>query len=283
MIKIGVIDHYLDQYHFLSYPKLIKEASGGEMEIVCAWAETEHEKGKTNAQCCAEQGIELLSSPEEVIEKSDCLIVMSPDNPERHEELCRLPLASGKRTYIDKTFSPDRATAARIIEMGKQGNTPFFSTSSLRYAEEYADIDRSKIQFIASRGPGEFSNYAIHQIEPLVCLMGVNIGKIMYLGTENTVTFIFSYRDGRVATMSQLLGECDFGMAISFADGSAKVIEGATDYGMRFINDLVGFFKDGIVRVPPEETLQVMTVLEYGKQAMENPGVWVELPENKTR
>lgn len=62
MKKIGVIDYYLDQYHFENYPTWIREASGGSMEIVYAWAKTEHEGGKTNAQCCAEQGILLLSS-----------------------------------------------------------------------------------------------------------------------------------------------------------------------------------------------------------------------------
>lgn len=116
MKKIGVIDYYLDQYHFENYPTWIREASGGSMEIVYAWAKTEHEGGKTNAQCCAEQGIMLLSSMEEVIERSDCLIVMSPDNPEMHEELCALPLTSGKPTYVDKTFAVDRRTALKIVE-----------------------------------------------------------------------------------------------------------------------------------------------------------------------
>lgn len=106
MKKIGVIDHFLDQYHFHNYPDWIKNASNGEMQITYAWAETEHEGGKSNAECCAEHGVTWLNSPEEVIEKSDCLIVMSPDNPERHEELCKQALSSGKPTYVDKTFAP---------------------------------------------------------------------------------------------------------------------------------------------------------------------------------
>ena len=43
------------------------------------------------------------------MEKSDCLLVLSPDNCEMHEELCQIPLRSGKRTYVDKTFAPDLA------------------------------------------------------------------------------------------------------------------------------------------------------------------------------
>ena len=52
---------------------------------------------------------------------------MSPDNPEMHEELCALPLASGKPTYVDKTFAVSRQAALNIVEMARQGKTPFFS------------------------------------------------------------------------------------------------------------------------------------------------------------
>lgn len=278
MKKIGVIDYYLDQYHFENYPTWIKEFSDGEMEIVYAWAKTEHEGGKTNAVCAAEQGVELLGSIEEVIEKSDFLIVMSPDNPEQHEELCELPLASGKLTYVDKTFATSREKAINIINMAKKGNTPFFSTSALRFSAEYENIKKEGIEFIASRGPGEFSNYGIHQVEPLICIMGIEIEKIMYVGTKNTDSFIFKYLDGRVATMAQLGWECDFGMAINYNDNHAITIQGAADFYPRFIKELVGFFRDGKPRVTPEETLEVMTILEYGKKAIENPGTWVELP-----
>lgn len=279
MKKIGVIDHYLDQYHFHNYPTWIKETSGGELEIAYAWAECEHEGGKTNAECCAEHGIELLSSMEEVIEKSDCLIVMSPDHPERHEELCRLALQSGKLTYVDKTFAPDRATAERIIKLAEQSGTPFFSTSALRYSGGYAELPREGISYIASRGPGLFSNYAIHHIEPIICLMGVDIEKIMYIGTETAPSFVFRYRDGRTATMAQLGWECGFGMAVNYEDGHAVVVDAADDFYPQFIKELCGFFTDGNVRVPPQETLQVMTILEYGKQAMLTPCEWVTLPK----
>lgn len=278
MKKIGVIDYYLDQYHFENYPHWIKEASGGEMEIAYAWAKTQHEGGKTNEQCCREQGIELLGSIEEVIDKSDFLIVMSPDNPEQHEELCRLPLSSGKLTYVDKTFAVDRETAKRIIDMAEKGKTPFFSTSALRYSAEYENVKKDGIEFIASRGPGEFSNYGIHQVEPLVCMMGVDIEKMMYVGTENTDAFVFKYRDGRVATMAQLGWECDFGMAVNYSGNHAVVIQGAADFYPRFIKQLVGFFSDGVPRVSPEETLEVITVLEFGKKAKEQPFTWVMLP-----
>lgn len=148
MKKIGFIDYFLDQYHAENYPNWIREASGGEMEVAYAWAKMDRPGGKSNRQCCKETGMELLPSPEEVIERSDCLIVSSPDNAEMHEELCRLPLASGKPTYVDKTFAPDRETARRIIQMAEAGHTPFFSTSALRFSKEYTGLKKDGIEAI---------------------------------------------------------------------------------------------------------------------------------------
>lgn len=277
MKKIGLIDYYLDQYHAENYPAWIRNASGGEMDVAYAWAKIDKPDGKSNAVCCKEMGVELLSSPEEVIERSDCLIVMSPDHPEMHEELCRLPLASGKLTYVDKTFAPDRATALKLIQMAREGNTPFFTSSALRFAREYAKLEKDRIEAIHSRGPG-LDTYLIHQLEPVVSLMGPNIEKIMYIGTGDTPALVLRFRDGRVATIAQLGWECDFSLAVNYRGDHAVVLQGASDFYERFIEEMVGFFRDGIPRVKAEETLQVITILEYSKKAAEQPDAWVVLP-----
>jgi predicted dehydrogenase len=249
------------------------------MEVAYAWAKTDKPGGKPNRACCAETGVALLGSAREVVEKSDCLIVMAPDHSELHEELCGLPMASGKPVYVDKTFAPDRAAARRIIQMARAGDTPFFSSSALRFAKEYADLPREGIEAIASRGPGMFETYGIHQIEPIVSLMGPEIGKIMYVGTESTPAFVLRFRDGRCATVAQLGWACDFSLAVNYRGDRAVVKQGASDFYQRFIAELVGFFGDGVPRVRAEETLQVITVLEYGKRAAARPDTWIALPE----
>ena len=104
MKKIGFIDYFLDEWHANNYPKMIKEQSNGEYEVCYAWAKIDSPiGGMTSKEWSEKYNIELLDTMEEVIEKSDVLIVLSPNNPEMHEELCLLPLRSGKRVYIDKT------------------------------------------------------------------------------------------------------------------------------------------------------------------------------------
>lgn len=57
-----------------------------------------------------------------------------------------------------------------------------------------------------------------------------------------------------------------------------NLIDAGDNFYAEFIKELVGFFRDGRIRVPHQETLAVMTVLEYGKQAQKNPGEWNFLP-----
>src|SRR5699024_8229197 len=114
---------------------------------------------------------------------------------------------------------------------------------------------------------------------PIICMMGAGVEKIMYTGTESTPAFMLRYRDGRCAPMVQLGWECDFSVAINYNGDHARVIQGASDFYQQFIEQLVAFFEDGVPRVPAEETLQVITILEYGHKAMSTPDQWVKLPE----
>lgn len=97
-MKIGFIDYYLDEWHANNYPEWIKEASGGEMTVGYAFAETASpHTGVTTEEWCSRTGITQAASIEELVEKSDAIVVLSPDNCERHEMLSRLPLLSGSR------------------------------------------------------------------------------------------------------------------------------------------------------------------------------------------
>ena len=84
MKTVGFIDYYLDEFHANHYPQWLKEASGGELEVKYAYGKiTSPLTGMTSAQWCQKYGVELVESVEELIAKSDCLNVLSPDNPEK--------------------------------------------------------------------------------------------------------------------------------------------------------------------------------------------------------
>lgn len=278
MKKIGFIDYFLDEWHAEKYPEWIEAASGGEMKVTYAYGKKDSDKGLSNADWCGKKGIRLLDSIEAVVEKSDYLVVLSPDNPEFHRELSHLPLQSGKPTYIDKTFAPDRKTALYLFELAQKHGTPLFSSSALRFASEYMEADRQGIEIISSIGPGKYDNYSIHQIEPIISLMGSEPKRVMYIGTPKSPALLIGFADGRQAAINHFGRECPFGMAVNYDSGRSQILKPESDFFGAFIKKLIAFFETGEPVVPPNETVAIITVIEHGYEAAKKPYEWIDLP-----
>jgi len=277
-MKIGLVDYYLDEFHANNYPAWISEATGGEIKAVYAYAKIDSPLGGlTTDTWCETYNIQRLSTIEELVEKSDAIIVLSPDNPEQHEELCELPLKSGKPVYVDKTFADTKEIAERIFAVANAHGTPCYSSSALRFAAEFADIDRSQVEGIVSLGPGPLGMYTIHQLEPIISLMGPNVSRVMFTGTENRPAYICEYVGGRKAAVSHHGWECPFTMAVDLKDGTTKMVKVESDFFKVFISEMVDFFKTGDVKVPQEDTIAVIATREAALKAAELPGEWVYL------
>ncbi len=279
MKKIGFIDYFLDEWHANHYPALIERFSEGEMRVCYAYAHTTAPAGAATNEAWAEKmGVELLGSMEDVIKKSDYLVVLSPDNPEMHEELCKLPLASGKRTYVDKTFAPDKETAIRIFANAESHGTPCYSSSALRFSAELEDIDLSQIDKIYSEGPGPLDIYSIHQIEPVVRLMNTRAEKIMFLGSKEHPSYMISFTDGRIAECYHRENETgSFVLNVVDKANRAKRYQIESDYFGRFVQTMIAFFKGGAVPVSHEQTIDVIAVRAAVVKACETPYEWIVL------
>ena len=73
MKKVGFIDYYLNEWHADNYPEWIYNQSGGEYKVCYAYAKIEppFENALKNREWAEQQGIELLSTLEEVVDKSE--------------------------------------------------------------------------------------------------------------------------------------------------------------------------------------------------------------------
>ena len=283
MKKIGFIDYYLDEWHANNYPAWIGESGrGDQFAVACAWAERDKPGGKTTSQWCEAFGVAQAPSREELIERCDCIVVLSPDNPERHEELAAPALKSGKPVYVDKTFAPDRAAAERMFDLAERHNTPLYSTSALRYAGELSwlgdnGIGQADVVFASVRGPGQFGNYAIHQVEMAVAAMGPGVRRAMAHGPGRAPVVVYEYRDGRLAVVN-LLPWSGFSLALQAADGQGMARDIAGDFWGRFISAMLDFFETGKPPVPRAETCEAVAMVQAGAEALKRPGTWVELP-----
>jgi hypothetical protein len=278
MKTIGFIDYFLDEWHANKYPEWIERETGGAMKVAYAYAKIDSPSGQDNASWCRAKGVELLDSIEAVVDKSDYLVVLSPDNPEFHEELAMLPLMSGKPTYVDKTFAPDRKTAQRMFELAAKHKTPLYSSSALRFAEEYASLEREGIDAIVSFGPGRYDNYSIHQIEPIVMLMGSEAERVMFTGTDKSPSLLIGFSGGRQASI-HLFGGSPFALTLNYASGKFASVKAESDFFAPFIRNMTRFFETGQATVDPAETIAIMTIIEYGALAAKTPYRWIELPK----
>ena len=139
--KIGFVDLYISEWHANNYPVWMREIAeklGYGYEIAYAYAEEDVSPvdGRTTAEWCEQFGVTACATIGELCEKSDCIVILAPSNPEAHLRLAAAVLPYGKRTYIDKTFAPNYEEAAAIFALADQYGTQCFSTSALRYASE---------------------------------------------------------------------------------------------------------------------------------------------------
>lgn len=279
MKKIGFVDYYLDEWHANEYPEMIKKHSDGEFEVCYAYAKIDSPiGGLTSREWSEKHNIPLCETIEEVTEKSDIIIVLSPDNSEMHEELSDIPLKSGKLVYIDKTFAPTREIALRIFEKAEKYGTKCYSASALSFATELDEIDMSNIDAVYSEGPGEFDKYIVHQVEPMVKLMKTPAKRVMYTGMKNHPVAVIEFEDGRMCSITLRSDNCgSFKYTLINKENFAETVCVKSDTWHFFMEAFVKFIRTGEIPVPHERTIEVMSICESLVKAEKTPFEWVSV------
>ncbi len=279
-MKIGFADYYLDNWHANYYPGFMREAMvkyGYDGVLTCAYAFKDCENGMTNKEWSRKQHIRLAESMEEMIESVDAIMVIAADNSAWHEEVCRLPLSSGKPVFVDKTFARDVETGKRMFAWAKQHNTPIMSTSAQRFCSSiinYLEREKGNTKFMSTVGPHDLSNYAVHQFEPIVAVMGTGIKRVKAFCVGSNVTqLIMDYGDGRMASFTQTPNPyAEFNFMVS--DGEKGERLDSSDYYVNTMKAILDFFETGISPVRQEETIEVLALIDAARTARQNPDVW---------
>ncbi len=279
MKSIGFIDYYLDEWHSNNYPKWIEDATGGEYKVSYAYGKIDSPlpNPMTNKEWAQKNGIQLLSSIEEVVNKSDCLIVLSPDNSEMHEELCKIPLSSGKPTYVDKTFADSKEIAIRLFEIADKNKTPVFSSSALRYATEYDEFANIGVDAVYSFGGGStFDKYIIHQLEPVYMLVKSNADKVMYTSFKGTEQVVIKWSDGKISNLTFDVAIPSFCMNVKYEE-KFESLKVESDMFKFFIKAMVKFFNTGVAPIKAGDTIALMAIREAMLEAKLNPDCWIKV------
>lgn len=286
-MKVGFIDHHLNNYHANKFHGLLtgevgKEAGG--VEIVAAYES--HPEGE---DWCAAKGIARASSAAEVVEKADALLILAPDNTEAHIALSPEALASGKPIFFDKALASNLEDAHKIISRAREGNTPFLTSSSLRFSVELEELlqkiaDRP-IDGIFSRGFAKWRGYSVHTISPALRLLGGDrVRRIIDTSKGGPVRLVtLETESGRRVQIDVRESENQFEATPwqvgALVDGNYEVatIKQFDEFYANMMRQALKFFQTRQSPVPVEEQLEILAVELGAEESVAKGSQWVDV------
>ena len=199
----------------------------------------------------------------------------APSDPETHLRLAQAVLPFGKRTYIDKTFAPDLDTAKEIFAIAEKYNTPFFSSSALRYSDELAAFKDAN-NLIVTFGGSNFEEYIIHAVEMSVAVLKnpAKKVKVEHLGNHRLCNIVTE--NGSKAAIVYAKGQT-YGMTADLADGTCSSQKMASPFFKNLTADILNFFETGNVSFDVQETLEVMRLRDALLKADATENIWTEV------
>lgn len=300
LLRVGIIG--LDTSHVIAFTQLLNDPSrpdhvpgarvvaafkGGSPDVEASAGRIE----KYTAEIRDKWGVELVGSIEELSRKVDAVLLLSVDG-RKHLEQVRPVFAARKRVFIDKPFAGSLRDAKEIVRLARESGTPFFSSSSRRFASEIqalkANAEAGEILGAFTYGPSPIEPYmpdlfwyGIHSVEALYTLMGTGCETVTRVHTRGADVVVGRWKDGRTGTVRGIRdGARSYG-AIVF--GSKSVVSSGpppkgSDYG-GLVREIVKFFQTGVPPVSPEETLEIMAFMEAADLSKARNGAAVELRE----
>jgi hypothetical protein len=283
MKTIGFIDHYIDNWHADNFPRMIQESAfKNEFQIALAWEETTPPGKKPLAAWCKENNVTPARSLEQVVDTCDCILILSPDDADRHLPLSQYALRSGKPVYIDKPFADKVKEARKMFDLAAKFKTPLMTSSSLRFtpalgAAKKDKIQSKKVRYVSSWGGGRFSVYVVHVLEMLVMTLGTGARRVMSVGElPEAPVLIVDYPDQRRGLL-QLYPGLEFGLATSYGEGESLFLADMQGFYEAFIDAVLKFFATGKSLIPQKETMEIVAIQEAATKALEHRDHWIEV------
>jgi predicted dehydrogenase len=298
-LKIGLIG--LDTSHAPAFTQLLNDESNLSRlpgaRVIAAFkggspdVEASHTRiDRFTAELKDKWGVEIVGSVEEVCSKVDAVIITSVDG-RKHLPQVRPVFAAKKRVFIDKPLTASYADAREIVKLSRESGVPFFSSSSLRFANDLQAIKNNEKlgrllgAFTYGPAPTEPHHpdlfwYGIHSVEMLYALMGEGCETVTRVRTDGTDVVVGKWKDGRSATVRGIRdGKSEYGI-VAFGEKGIVATNPPmkSDYRNLLVEVLI-FFKTGVPPVQPEETLEMMAFMEAADLSKARGGAPVKLTE----
>jgi hypothetical protein len=270
--RIGFVDDDLDNYH----ARVFLEALRGPLKergwVVAGATALQREKSRAWAE---KNGLPWFDDPAALDQAVDAYAVLAPSTPDTHEKLCGGVLPFGKPTFVDKTFAPDVAAAARIFALADRHKVALQSSSALRYTPAQKVAPAAEIRHVVTWGPGRsYDEYAVHPVEMAVSLLGPEAVALMRRGTGAESQLLIDFSGGRTAVVNVYTQrKTPYAASITTAKESRYLEIDTKPLFVDAAAAMLDFFAAGRAQVDRRETLAVLRILEASRDpaALERP------------
>lgn len=296
-LRVGLIG--LDTSHVIQFTQLLNDPSrpdhvpgvrivagfkGGSPDMEASATRIE----KFTSELKDKWKVELVGSIEELCQKVDAVLLTSVDG-RTHLKQVRPVFAAKKRVFIDKPLAGSLEEAREIVRLSRESGTPFFSSSSLRFASDIQALKNNsnlgRILGASAYGPSptephhpDLFWYGIHTIETLYTLMGLGCESVTRVHTDGADVVVGRWKDGRIGAIRGIRdGAKPYG-AIAFGSKGVATTPNPmkTDYRGLLV-EIVKFFQTGVPPVSPEETLEIMAFMDAADTSKANNGSAIAL------
>lgn len=299
IIKVGIIG--TDTSHVPAFTKLLNDPKepghipGARVVAAFKGGSPDVESSHTRVERFATEirdkyGVEIVASIEELLSKVDAVLLESVDG-RPHLGQVRPVFKAKKRVFIDKPFAASYADAREIVRLSRESNTPFFSSSSLRYANDVVAL-KSKPELGGILGALTFSPsptephhpdlfwYGIHGVETLYTLMGPGCESVSRTNSAGADVVTGKWKDGRLGTFRGIReGKQDYGAVVFGAKATAATTPPMKVDYRNLLVEIIKFFQTGVAPIQPEETLEMMAFMEAADLSKARGGAPVALKE----
>lgn len=237
------------------------------------------------AELREKHGVKIVERIGDLCGMVDALLLESVDG-RTHLPQLREAVACGKPVFIDKPYSASWQDALEMRGIAREAGVPWFSTSSLRYAEFVTAMQGKAQRGAIAWGPGPLEEhheldlgwYAVHPIEVLFTIMGTGCEKVSRISGPHGEVITGHWRDGRVGVVRTLLPSGGYG-AVAF--GEKDVMQSPANPAFSYapmLKAVLDLVRTGQPQVPNDTTMEIFAFMEAANQSRKANGVLMPLP-----
>jgi len=294
VFRIGMIG--LDTSHVVAFTKVINNPAnkygckvvvgypGGSPDVPSS---ADRVEGFTK-QLKEQYGVEIVDSIEELCQKVDGVLLESVDG-RPHLKQVKPVIAAKKPLFIDKPMAGSLADVLEIFRLAEENNVPCWSSSSLRYSPGIVEMKKTNsvgdILGCDAYSPCSLEEhhpdlywYGVHGVEILYAVMGTGCQTVRRVQTPDYEFVVGLWEGGRIGTYRGLRkGRHDYGATIF---GSKSIIQAGKYGGYEpLLDEIIKFFKTGVVPVPKEETIELFAFMSAADESKAKGGAPVSIAE----